>query len=132
VLLVQEVRDADQDVADRLLEEINREANPRYAMVEGPRLGRTTSKEQYVVYYRPPVLFVDSFTVPDPDDRFEREPLVARFQAGGSTSGWWGPTSNRTTQATSWQLSRRWRTRLPTPPKGTSSCWAISTPTART
>jgi len=47
VLLVQEVRDADHDVADGF---------PCHA---------------------------DCFTVPDPDDRFEREPLVARFQAGG-------------------------------------------------
>jgi len=28
------------------------------------------------------VTFVDSFTIPDPDGQFEREPLVARFQAG--------------------------------------------------
>ena len=83
VVLVQEVRDRNEEVADRFLARINREADLPYAMIEGPRLGRTSSKAQYVFYYRPSVLtFVDSFTVPDPDDRFEREPLVARFQAG--------------------------------------------------
>jgi deoxyribonuclease-1-like protein len=52
-------------------------------MIAGPRLGRTASKEQYVIYYRPgAVSFVDSFTVPDPHRRFERPPLVARFVAG--------------------------------------------------
>jgi len=83
VLLVQEVRDAQQQVADRFLERINRDAESPYAMIEGPRLGRSSSKEQYVIYYRPDlVTFVDSFTVPDPSDVFEREPLVARFRAG--------------------------------------------------
>lgn len=83
VLLVQEVRDAREQVADLFLDRINRDAEFPFAMVEGPRLGRTTSKEQYVVYYRPAVVqLVDSFTVPDPDDRFEREPLVVGFRAG--------------------------------------------------
>jgi endonuclease/exonuclease/phosphatase family metal-dependent hydrolase len=82
VVLVQEVRDRDEEVADRFLDRINRDADLPYAMIEGPRLGRTSSKEQYVLYYRPSIVrFIDSFTVPDPDNRFEREPLVTRFQA---------------------------------------------------
>ena len=83
VLLVQEVRDAKQEVAGRFLERINRDITTPYAMIEGPRLGRTNSKEQYVFYYRPSVVtFVDSFTVQDVSDVWEREPLVARFRAG--------------------------------------------------
>lgn len=83
VVLVQEVRDRDELVADRFLDRINRDTDPPFAMIEGPRLGTTSSKEQYVIYYRPGIVsFVDSFTVPDVDQRFEREPLVARFQAG--------------------------------------------------
>jgi deoxyribonuclease-1 len=84
VLLVQEVKDSRQEVADRFLDRINQDVESQYAMIEGPRVGRSASgTEQYVIYYRPALLtFVDSFTLPDPDDRFARDPLVATFRAG--------------------------------------------------
>jgi len=84
ILAVQEVRDASETTADFFLDRINAGANLTYAMVEGPRLGRTSSKEQYVIYYVPAVVtLLSSFTLDDPDDLFEREPLAAVFQAGG-------------------------------------------------
>jgi len=81
---VQEVQDVTRNVPLRLLERINRDAPSPWALIQGPRLGRHPSgQEEYVIYYRPAVVaFVDSFTVPDPDGRFARPPLVARFQAG--------------------------------------------------
>ena len=83
VVAVQELRDATGRAAQKYLDRINRDAEVPYAMVVGPRLGRSSSKEQYVIYYRTGVVaFVDSFTVPDAGDRFERPPLVARFVAG--------------------------------------------------
>ena len=83
VVLVQEVRDASEEVADAFLEEINALPGPPYAMWEGRRLGRTISKEQYVAYYAPArVELLDAGIFPDPADRFEREPLVATFRAG--------------------------------------------------
>lgn len=83
IVVVQEVRDATESVADTFLDRINSDDGPRYAMVEGPRVGRTSSKEQYVIYYRPSTVeFLSSLTVADPDDVFEREPLAATFRAG--------------------------------------------------
>ena len=82
VLAVQEFRDGTGQVPQLFLDRINRDARVPYAMVAGPRLGRSDSKEQYVIYYRADVVaFVDSFTVPN-RGRFERPPLVARFVAG--------------------------------------------------
>ena len=50
----------------------------------GPRLGRTSSKEQYVFIYDAARIAVDPntvYTVSDPADYLHREPLVAHFQA---------------------------------------------------
>lgn len=83
VMAVQEFRDESGQAPALFLERINRDARVPYAMVVGPRLGRTDSKEQYAIYYRADVVaFVDSFTVSNRGDRFERPPLVARFVAG--------------------------------------------------
>ncbi|HWP38184.1 MAG TPA: endonuclease/exonuclease/phosphatase family protein [Gemmatimonadales bacterium] len=83
VMAVQELRDESGEVPGLFLAEINRRARDPYAMIVGPRLGRSASKEQYVIYYRTDLVeFVDSFTVRDTGDRFERPPLVARFVAG--------------------------------------------------
>lgn len=82
VLAVQEIRNADRVVADRFLERINEEGEPRYAMVEGPRVGRTSAKEQIALYYDSTrVEVVEALTYPDSADRFEREPLVATLRA---------------------------------------------------
>src|SRR6185503_13520119 len=83
VMAVEEFRDATGQTPQVYLDWINRDTTVRYAMVVGPPAGRSNSKEQYAIYYRTNrVRFVDSFTVPDPRDRFERPPLVARFVAG--------------------------------------------------
>ena len=83
VLAVQEFRDETGQAPQLFLDRINQEGTGRYAMVVGPRLGRTESKEQYAIYYRPSVVtFVDSFTVSRRGNRFERPPLVAGFVAG--------------------------------------------------
>lgn len=82
LMAVQEVRDASEETADVFLDQINAASELTYAMVEGPRLGRTNSKEQYVIYYIPArVQLLHSYTLPDPTDTFEREPLVATFRA---------------------------------------------------
>jgi len=83
VLAVQEFRDQTGQAPRAFLDRINRDGPIPYAMVLGPRLGRTDSKEQYAIYYRPAVVtFVDSFTVSNRGNRFERPPLVADFVAG--------------------------------------------------
>ena len=83
LVVVQEIRDISETVADDFLTRINADSGVDYAMYEGPRLGRTTSKEQYVAYYRTSrIERLDAYIQPDPDDVFEREPLVATFRAG--------------------------------------------------
>ena len=82
VMVVQEIRDVTEFTADFYLEKINDVAHFTYLMHEGPRLGRTSSKEQYVVYYASYVELVHAYTVPDPNDLFEREPLVTTLRSG--------------------------------------------------
>lgn len=83
VLAIQEVRAKSQDVLPRFVELINADGR-RYDFVIGPRLGRTTSKEQYAFVYDTQTIEIDHsslYTVDDPDDRLHREPLTAGFRA---------------------------------------------------
>ena len=82
VMVVQEIRNADMIVADQYLARINQDADPDYAMYEGPREGRTSSKEQYVVYYRTPLVeFMSASVYQETNDEFEREPLIVTLKA---------------------------------------------------
>ena len=85
VVAIQEVRATTQDVMPRFLQLINAEGGS-YDFVIGPRLGRTSSKEQYAfIYNRASIELVPGsvYTVDDPDDRLHREPLVAGFTVRG-------------------------------------------------
>ena len=85
VVAIQEVRASTQDVLPRFLQMINAEG-ASYDFVLGPRLGRTSSKEQYAfIYNRASIELVPGsvYTVDDPDDRLHREPLVAGFTVRG-------------------------------------------------
>jgi endonuclease/exonuclease/phosphatase family metal-dependent hydrolase len=83
IMVVQEVVDASQETPGTYLDLINDYWEPSYAAVIGPRLGRSSHKEQYVVYYVPAyVEFLGAYTLDDPDDDFMREPLVATFRSG--------------------------------------------------
>ncbi len=85
VLAIQEVRSVDQTIVPRFVEMINA-GGCRYDYVLGPRLGRTSSKEQYVFLYdtqRIELAPESVCTVNDPQDLLHREPLVARFRVRG-------------------------------------------------
>jgi len=83
IVVVQEIRDATETTADIFLDELNASSEFTYAMHEGPRVGRTSSKEQYVIYYIPALVDLNyAYTLPDESDEFEREPLVANLKAG--------------------------------------------------
>ncbi len=85
VVAIQEVRATTQDVLPRFLQMINAEG-ASYDFVIGPRLGRTSSKEQYAfIYNRATIELVPGsmYTVDDPDDRLHREPMVAGFTVRG-------------------------------------------------
>jgi endonuclease/exonuclease/phosphatase family metal-dependent hydrolase len=86
VLAIQEVRAKSQDILPRFIEMINAQGR-HYDYVIGPRLGRTTSKEQYAFIFDTQTIEIDPsslYTVDDPDDRLHREPLTAGFRARGA------------------------------------------------
>ena len=70
IVAVQEVRSVDQDIIPTFVDLINL-SGARYDYVIGPRLGRTSSKEQYAFIYDMTTVEVDRsqlYTVYDPDD----------------------------------------------------------------
>jgi endonuclease/exonuclease/phosphatase family metal-dependent hydrolase len=82
---IQEVRSVDETVLARFIDLINADGS-HYDFVIGPRLGRTSSKEQYAVVFDATRIEIDRssvYTVPDPEDLLHREPLVARFRVRG-------------------------------------------------
>jgi endonuclease/exonuclease/phosphatase family metal-dependent hydrolase len=82
IVAIQEIRDEQQNLLARFAEAVNA-PGLRYDYVIGPRLGRTTSKEQYGYLFNTDTIEVDRraiFTVADPDDLLHREPLVASFR----------------------------------------------------
>lgn len=85
VVAVQEIRDASDDLLPRFLALVNADGS-HYDYVIGPRLGRTSSKEQYAFIYNAASVECDRqnvYTVDDPDDLLHREPLVAGFRVRG-------------------------------------------------
>lgn len=85
IVAIQEVRSKDQDILPRFVELINA-ANRQYDYVIGPRLGRTSSKEQYAFVFDRASVEIDRsqlYTIDDPDDLLHRPPLVGWFRVRG-------------------------------------------------
>lgn len=82
VVAIQEVRSTDQTVMDRFLQVVNSDGS-QYGYLLGPRLGRTSSKEQYAYVYNTRKIMCrkeTAYTVDDPSGLLHRPPLVAHFQ----------------------------------------------------
>jgi len=82
VVAIQEVRAKSDNVIPQFVAAINADGS-RYQYVVGPRLGRTSSKEQYAFIYDSTRIEIDPGsvgTMPDPADRLHRPPLHARFR----------------------------------------------------
>lgn len=82
VIAIQELRTRDDSVVPEFLALVN-QTRRRYESVVGPRLGRTTSKEQYLFLYdsaRIELYPGSAYTLSDPQDSLHREPLIARFR----------------------------------------------------
>ncbi|QDT63373.1 endonuclease/exonuclease/phosphatase family protein [Calycomorphotria hydatis] len=82
VVAVQEIRTKDPEPVKELLAEINH-GGYHYDVLLGPRLGRTSSKEQYAYIYNASRIEVarnSIYTVNDRRDWLHREPYVARFR----------------------------------------------------
>jgi endonuclease/exonuclease/phosphatase family metal-dependent hydrolase len=85
VVAIQEVRAKSDDILPRFLEIVNATGR-HYDYVIGPRLGRTSSKEQYAFIFDTASIEIDRnalYTVADPDDLLHREPLVGWFRVRG-------------------------------------------------
>ena len=85
VVAIQEVRSQDEYLIPNFVQLVNRSGR-RYDHVIGPRIGITTSKEQYVYLFDTQRVEVDHqsvYTVNDPDGLLHREPLVATFRTRG-------------------------------------------------
>jgi len=85
VVAIQEVRSKNEYLIPDFVQLVNRSGR-RFDHIIGPRLGVTTSKEQYVYLYDTQKVEVDRqsvYTVSDPDGLLHREPLVATFRARG-------------------------------------------------
>ena len=85
VVAIQELRSKDQTVVPKFVDLIN--ANGRhYDYLVGPRLGRSSSKEQYVFLFdaaRIEPIPNSIYTIDDPQDLLHREPFVASFRVRG-------------------------------------------------
>lgn len=82
VLALQGVRSESQDVLPRLMEWLNAEGG-QYDYVIGPRVGRGWDQRQMAIVFDTGQVEIDRsaiYTVDDPDDLLEREPLVAAFR----------------------------------------------------
>jgi endonuclease/exonuclease/phosphatase family metal-dependent hydrolase len=85
LIAIQEIRATDQDLLPSFVELINA-AGRHYDYVIGPRLGRSSSKEQYAFVYDMATIEIDRsqlYTIADPDDVLHREPLVGWFRVRG-------------------------------------------------
>lgn len=85
IVAIQEIRSEDQSIVPQFVELINATGR-HYDYVVGPRLGRSSSKEQYAFIFDKASVEVDRnqlYTLSDPDDLFHREPLVAWFRVRG-------------------------------------------------
>ncbi|HEY4233464.1 MAG TPA: endonuclease/exonuclease/phosphatase family protein [Lacipirellulaceae bacterium] len=92
IVAIQEIRTKNDYLLDNFLRDyVNQGAANQsnahiYDYVIGPRLGRTNSKEQYAFIYDTAMVELNKqsvYTVNDPQDLFQRSPLVAMFRARG-------------------------------------------------
>ena len=86
VVAVQEIRDKEGLAIIKLLGEVN-STNDDYSIIVSPRVGRTSSKEQYAIFYRKSNLQIekDGTLWPDTQDLFEREPYMVMLKAINGT-----------------------------------------------
>ena len=85
VLAIQEIRTQDDHFLDHFMQLVNSKG-ARYSYVIGPRLGRSSSKEQYAFIFDTTRIEVrpgSVATMGDADDLLHREPLIAHFRVRG-------------------------------------------------
>ncbi|XP_042894274.1 deoxyribonuclease-1-like [Penaeus japonicus] len=81
VVSVLEVRDVSEETPGLLLNALNDGQSDTYSLSLSGRVGRTTQKEQYAIYYKPSrVTLVSTYQYPDTTDAFEYDPYVVVFE----------------------------------------------------
>jgi exonuclease III len=86
LIAIQEIRTQDDYFIDNFLRNYLNQNGRVYDRIVGPRLGRSSSKEQYAFLFDTAAIEVNRYsiyTVNDPDDLLHREPLVAMFRVRG-------------------------------------------------
>lgn len=86
IVAIQEVRAKSDSIVPTFVQAVNADGS-QYHWVIGPRLGRTSSKEQYTFVYDTTRVEVDSTTLgtaPNPKDLLHRPPMFARFRTRAS------------------------------------------------
>jgi endonuclease/exonuclease/phosphatase family metal-dependent hydrolase len=86
VVAIQEIRTQDDYFLDNFLRNFVNQNGRVYDTIIGPRLGRSSSTEQYAFLYDTAAIEVNRssiYTLNDPDDLLHREPLVAMFRVRG-------------------------------------------------
>ncbi|TWT85567.1 Endonuclease/Exonuclease/phosphatase family protein [Posidoniimonas polymericola] len=84
LVAIQEITTQDEYFIDKFLEQYVNNTGRRYSRVVGPRLGRSSYKEQYAILYDTNTIEFNpqlNYTLQDYDDLLHREPLVAMFRA---------------------------------------------------
>ncbi|MEX2176369.1 MAG: endonuclease/exonuclease/phosphatase family protein [Pirellulaceae bacterium] len=88
VIAIQEIRAQSQEVVPELVQLLNAGGERHFDYAIGPRLGRSSSKEQYAFVFDMASIEVDRnqlYTIDDTqDDLLHREPLVGWFRARGA------------------------------------------------
>lgn len=84
IVAIQEIRDKTGTAIKKLEVKVD-SLGTNYDFKIGPRLGRTSSKEQYAFFYKTNTIEVKgSYTFSDDKDQFHREPFIANFKTIGN------------------------------------------------
>ena len=85
VVAIQEIRIRNENLLPAFVDQVN-STGRKYDYLIGPRLGRSSSKEQYAYIYDTQSIESDRsmlYTIDDPHDLLHREPLVGTFRVRG-------------------------------------------------
>ncbi|WP_197529155.1 endonuclease/exonuclease/phosphatase family protein [Aeoliella mucimassa] len=86
IVAVQEIRNKDELFVPKFVQNLNQFTGRTFDYKLGPRLGNTTSKEQYAFIFDTAKIMVSSkyvFTIQDPKNLLHREPYVGLFTVRG-------------------------------------------------
>nr|CAH8841284.1 unnamed protein product [Trichobilharzia regenti] len=85
LIVVQEIRDAKNTAFRHLVDELNRYTKGNYKFVISEKLGRTNSKEQYGVIYKPDLIRIGKMvTFDNKKNLFERPPMAVEVHTTSS------------------------------------------------